>query len=121
MTTLYDVLSNGYKDKKKKSKQLGNYVMDESLSNKNHQIYYDNKNKKLLFNVTGTRPTVSDWLNNVNLGLGIGFKESKRYKESHHALREAKQKYNAKNAVVTAHSVKADLSQITSQVKAIML
>ena len=104
MTTLFDVLNNGYKDKKKKSKQLGDYVLDESLSNKNHQTYYDGKNKKLLFNVTGTRPTASDWLNNINLGLGIGFKESKRYKESHHALREAKKKYNVQNAVVSGHS-----------------
>ena len=39
MTTLYDVLNNGYKDKIKKSKQLGDYVLDESLSNHNHQTY----------------------------------------------------------------------------------
>ena len=36
MTTLYDVLSNGYKDKKKKSKNLNGYVMDEQLSNKHY-------------------------------------------------------------------------------------
>ena len=104
MTTLFDVLNNGYKDKKKKNKNLNGYVMDKQLSNKNYQTYYDPKNKKLLFNVTGTRPTASDWLNNINLGLGIGFKESKRYKESHHGLREAKQKYNVENATVTGHS-----------------
>ena len=105
MTTLFDVLSNGYKDKKKKSKNLNGYVMDEQLSNKHYQTYYDPKDKKkILFNVTGTRATASDWLNNINLGLGIGFKESKRYKEAHHALREAKQKYNVENATVTGHS-----------------
>jgi len=103
MTTLYDVLSNGYKDKKKKSKQLGNYVMDEELSNKNHQTYYDPKNKKLLFNVTGTR-VAGDWLTNIKLGLGIGYKESDRYKQSHAALRNAKQKYGINNATLTAHS-----------------
>ena len=79
--------------------------MDEQLSNKHYQTYYDPKDKKkLLFNVTGTRATASDWLNNINLGLGIGFKESKRYKEAHHALREAKKKYNVENATVTGHS-----------------
>ena len=104
MTTLFDVLNNGYKDKKKKSKNLGGYVMDEQLSNKHYQTYYDPKDKKLLFNVTGTRATASDWLNNINLGLGISFKESKRYKEAHHALREAKKKYNVENATVTGHS-----------------
>ena len=45
MTTLFDVLSNGYKHKKQKSKQLGDYVMDESLSNHNHQTYYNPKDK----------------------------------------------------------------------------
>ena len=79
--------------------------MDEQLSNKHYQTYYDPKDKKkLLFNVTGTRATASDWLNNVNLGLGIGFKESKRYQESHKALRDAKTKYNVQNAVVSGHS-----------------
>jgi len=43
MTTLFDVLSNGYKDKKKKSKNLGGYVMDEQLSNKHYQTYYNQK------------------------------------------------------------------------------
>ena len=105
MTTLFDVLNNGYKHKKKKIKNLNGYVMDEQLSNKHYQTYYDPKDKKkLLFNVTGTRATASDWLNNINLGLGIGFKESKRYKEAHHALREAKKKYNVENATVTGHS-----------------
>ena len=113
MTTLYDVLSNGYKDKKKKSKQLGNYVMDESLSNKNHQTYYDPKNKKLLFNVTGTR-VAGDWLTNIKLGLGVGYKESDRYKQSHKALREAKRKYNSQNAVVVGHSQGAATAQYIS-------
>ena len=103
MTTLFDVLSNGYKDKKKKSKQLGNYVMDEELSNKNHQTYYDPKNKKLLFNVTGTR-VAGDWLTNIKLATGIGYKESDRYKQSHAALRNAKKKYGINNATLTAHS-----------------
>ena len=46
MTTLFDVLNNGYKDKKKKSKNLNGYVMDEQLSNKHYQTYYDPKRIK---------------------------------------------------------------------------
>ena len=49
MTTLFDVLSNGYKDKKKKSKNLNGYVMDEQLSNKHYQTYYDPKRIKNYF------------------------------------------------------------------------
>ena len=88
MTTLYDVLCNGYKDKKQKSKQLGDYVLDESLSNHNHQTYYNPKDKKL-FNVTGTH-NAHDWLTNIKLATGVGYKESDRYKQSHAALRNAK-------------------------------
>ena len=76
-------------DKKKKSKQLGDYVMDESLSNHNHQTYYNPKDKKLLFYVTGTH-NAHDWLTNIMLATGIGYKESNRYKQSHAALRNAK-------------------------------
>ena len=43
MTTLYDVLSNGYKDKKKKSKNLNGYVMDEQLPKK-HIDFINNQN-----------------------------------------------------------------------------
>ena len=60
-------------------------------------------NKKLLFNVTGTHNS-HDWLTNIKLGLGIGYKESSRYKQSHKALRDAKQKYGINNATLTAHS-----------------
>ena len=113
MTTLYDVLSNGYKHKKQKSKQLGDYVMDESLSNHNHQTYYNPKDKKILFNVTGAH-NAHDWLTNIKLGLGIGYKESDRYKQSHKALREAKRKYNSQNAVVVGHSQGAATAQYIS-------
>ena len=103
MTSFYDVLDNGYKHKKQKQKQLGNYILDESLSNHNHQTYYDPNNNKLLFNVTGTHNS-KDWLTNLKLASGIGYKESDRYKQSHKALRDAKQKYNSQNAVIVGHS-----------------
>ena len=103
MTSLYDVLDNGYKHKKQKQKQLGNYILDESLSNHNHQTYYDPNNNKLLFNVTGTH-NAKDWLTNLKLATGIAYKESDRYKQSHKALRDAKQKYNSQNAVIVGHS-----------------
>jgi len=103
MTSLFHVLDNGYKHKKQKQTQLGNYILDESLSNHNHQTYYDPNNNKLLFNVTGTHNS-KDWLTNLKLASGIGYKESDRYKQSHKALRDAKQKYGINNATVTGHS-----------------
>ena len=38
------------------------------------------------------------------MGLGYGFKESNRYKDSHKALRDAKSKYHVNNATVVGHS-----------------
>jgi hypothetical protein len=99
--TLHEVIKNSYA--KTKSPQLGGYKYDAMLSNHNHQTYYNPKERKLLFSVTGSH-NASDWLNNIKLGLGVGFKESNRYKESHKALRDAKKKYNINNATVVGHS-----------------
>ena len=99
--TLHEVIKNSYA--KTKSPQLGGYEYDAMLSNHNHQTYYNPKERKLLFSVTGSH-NASDWLNNIKLGLGVGFKESNRYKESHKALRDAKAKYNINNATVVGHS-----------------
>ena len=99
--TLAEVLKNSYA--KNKAHQMGGFEYDSQLSNHNHQVYYDPKDKKLLFSVTGTH-NAHDWLDNIKLGLGYGFKESNRYKESHKALRDAKSKYHVNNATVVGHS-----------------
>lgn len=98
---LYEVLKNSYA--KNKSPQMGGFEYDQQLSTHNHQVYYDKEKKQLLFSVTGSH-NASDWLNNLKLGLGIGFKQSNRYKDSHKALRDAKAKYNVQNATVVGHS-----------------
>jgi hypothetical protein len=53
--SLHDVIKAGYGDKKykEKLKKFG-YNIDNKLSSGNHQVYYNDKNKKLLFNATGT-------------------------------------------------------------------
>ena len=78
--TLHQIVKNSYA--KNKANQMGGYEYDQQLSNHNHQVYYNPKDKKLLFSVTGSH-NASDWLNNIKLGLGYGFKQSNRYKESH--------------------------------------
>ena len=101
--TLHEIIKNSYD--KNKAPQMGGYEYDAQLSNSTHQTYYNQKEKKLLFSVTGTRgPHLGDWIDNVKLGLGYGFKESNRYKESHKALRDAKSKYGVGNATVVGHS-----------------
>ena len=98
---LYDVLKNGYNKKKKDN--LNGYIIDKSLSNNNHQTYYNPTDKKLIFNVNGTN-RATDWITNLKLATGFGYKESNRFKDSHKAIREAKKKYNVNNATVTGHS-----------------
>jgi hypothetical protein len=98
---LHSVLKEGYKSKNKDN--LNGYVLDRKLSDHNNKIYYDPTNKKLLHNVVGSH-NLSDWVNNAKLAIGFGFKESKRYKDSHKKLRQAKEKYGINDATVVGHS-----------------
>ena len=119
-TSIYEPIKNGYKfGSRNFNKNINGYQLDEQLSNKNHQVYFNKDKNDLLFNVNGTRPEIMDWKNNISLGLGYfgkyipgigGMKESERYKDSHRALREAKHKYNKQNAVVVGHSKGAFIS-----------
>lgn len=105
---LHDVLQSGYEFAKKGKKGISKklidqgYVLDHELSNHNHQAYYNAKDNKLLFNVNGTH-NASDWMTNAALMVGRG-KNTRRYKESHRALRKAKEKYGVDEATVTGHS-----------------
>ena len=113
-TSIYEPIKNGYNfGSRKFNKNINCYQLDEQLSNKNHQVYFNKDKNDLLFNVNGTRPELMDWKNNISLGMGYfgkfipfigGMKESKRYMDSHKALRDAKKKYNKDSAVLTGHS-----------------
>jgi len=98
---LHSVLKEGYKSKNKDN--LNGYVLDKKLSDHNNKIYYNPTNKKLLHNVVGSH-NLSDWVDNAKLAIGFGFKESKRYKDSHKKLRQAKEKYGIHDATVVGHS-----------------
>jgi hypothetical protein len=83
-------------------KQYG-YIRDNKLSNHNEQIYYNPNNKKLIFSVAGTH-NINDLGSDVLLGLGFG-KSTKRYKEAHSKIREAKEKYHPVETSVSGHSL----------------
>jgi hypothetical protein len=57
----------------------------------------------MIFSVTGTNKP-SDWGTNAYLALGK-LKETNRYKESHKALREAKDYYKPKDVSIAGHSL----------------
>jgi hypothetical protein len=100
MVQLYDVISNGYnKDKNK----LNGYELDKNLSNHNNQVYVNKKDKKFIYNTTGTH-SLSDIGTDILLGLG-GLKKTKRYQEAHKGIRDTKQKYSGYNGTVTGDSL----------------
>ena len=109
--SLHSVLKNGYS--KDKAKNLEGYVLDNNLSNDDYQTYYNPKEKKLLYNVTGTHKP-ADWITNLKMAIGRGFKESDRYKNAHKALRDAKKKYGVDNATVVGHSLGGQIANYIS-------
>ena len=100
MSTFHDILKNGYN--KDKLDEVNGFQLDRELSNDDHQIYH-HKDKGLLYNVTGTQNS-RDWVNNLKLATGIGFKKSIRYNNEKETLNKAKKKYNVDNALITGHS-----------------
>jgi len=101
MLSLHEVLTNGYN--KNKSQQIGDFKLDRDLSNGNQQVYFNEKNGKLHYNVNGTR-NLKDWMVDV-IAIGGGLKNTKRYKDADRTLKNAKQKYNVDNATISSHSL----------------
>jgi hypothetical protein len=87
---------------KEKFKKIG-YNINNNLSLCNHQLYYNDKNKKLLFNVTGTH-NASVWIIVGYLAAGK-LKNTTRYKEADKMLKIARDRYKPSNISVTGHSM----------------
>jgi hypothetical protein len=112
--SLHDVLKNGYSNnvkKQKKAFEKDGYVYDNKLSNRHEQVYFNNTNGKLLFNVNGTNAwDPRDLITDVYLGLGK-IKSTSRYKEAEHVLDEARNKYKPKETTLTGHSMASTIVQ----------
>jgi len=81
---LHDVLNNSYasRDKQKGAFKNQGYVFDSDLSDVNQQIYYNPREKKLLYSVKGTNPlSLKDLGTDAYLALGK-LKDTIRYKEA---------------------------------------
>ena len=110
MSTFHDILQNGYS--KNKRNDINGFQIDRELSNNDHQVYH-HKDKGLLYNVTGTQNS-RDWINNLKLATGIGYKKTKRYSAEKESLSKAKQKYGVDNAILTGHSQAGALTSFIS-------
>jgi hypothetical protein len=97
MVQLYDIISS---NNNKLNKQ--GFIIDKDLSSRNQQVFYNPKEKKLIYNVSGTH-NLKDWGVNAYLLAGK-LKNTKRYMDAHQGLRQAKEKYKVP-ALVTGSSL----------------
>jgi hypothetical protein len=110
---LHDVLNNSYasRDKQKGAFKNQGYVFDSDLSDVNQQIYYNPREKKLLYSVKGTNPlSLKDLGTDAYLALGK-LKDTNRYKEAEKKLQLAKTRYSPSQTVVAGHSLGGSVSQ----------
>ena len=104
---LYEVLNASHQSEQKKKEALKRfgYNYDSMLSNKNNSTYYNPETQKLLFAVKGTDPTSpADIFTDVALLAGF-LKNTNRYKDSKHLLKEAKHKYNQDKTTIIGYSL----------------
>lgn len=106
--TLYTALKAGYlRDENKASKMLKKYgyVLDKSLTNREHLTAYNPFEKKLLFVPVGTQPSsMKDIITDVHLAVG-NLKNTSRYKSDKQAFNAALNKYDEKEAILAGHSL----------------
>jgi hypothetical protein len=110
---LHDVLNNSYasRDKQKGAFKNQGYVFDSDLSDINQQVYYNPREKKLLYSVKGTNPfSLKDLGTDAYLAMGK-LKDTNRYKEAEKKLQLAKTRYSPKDVVVAGHSLGGSISQ----------
>jgi hypothetical protein len=102
---LRDVLKNSYADRNKQKNALSKngFIYDEALSNDNSQTYYNPKENKILYSVTGTH-NLKDWGTDLYLATGH-LKDTNRYKDADKKLKEAKAKYGGSTTTVVGHSL----------------
>jgi hypothetical protein len=107
---LVDSLNVSYGDKnsQKKIEQQG-FIKDESLSNDNQTVFFNDKEKKLIFTVAGTH-NLSDVGTDIYLASG-NLKSTERYKSANKTLNKARIKYKPKEVVVTGHSLGGAIAQ----------
>ena len=68
-------------------------------------MHYNPTSKKLLVSVAGTdKFSPKDLITDVYLGLGK-LQDTSRYQSAHKTIRDAKTKYNVKNATLAGHSL----------------
>jgi len=111
--SFHKVLKNSYstRDQQKGAFKNDGFVYDSDLSNHEHQVYYNPKEKKMLYSIKGTNPlSLKDLGTDLYLATGH-LKDTNRFKEEKANLEKAKKRYKPVNTTVAGHSMGATLSQ----------
>jgi len=110
---LYDALKASYsnRDEQKNIFKNKGYVFDSDISDKNEAVWYNPKDKKLLFTVKGTNPLSLEDIGTDAYLAGGFLKNTNRYKTAEIKLREAKKRYNPLDTSIIGDSLGGSISQ----------
>lgn len=98
-----------YKKNKEKPQKIGDLVLDKELSTRKAAVYSNPKTGEAVVTHRGTTGTVSDWTNNLFLGVGL-YKTTDRYKKGKETQKAVNAKYGKENVLTTSHSQSGALS-----------
>ena len=98
-------VQSSYKDKKTAPKKIGDYILDEKLSNKKVKVYHDPEHNKTVVANRGTANTIADWTNNLKYGADVAtgnifnlYNKSDRFQQAKRTQKQAIKKYGKVDA-----------------------
>lgn len=103
--------------KKDKDKQVGDWVLDESISKPTASVYVSQKTKQPIVIHRGTEGTLKDWSNNLAYVSGLS-KKTQRYKDSEEVQKQAEEKYG--DTLTSGHSQGGIYSKMARNKKGII-
>ena len=103
--------------KKDKDKQVGDWVLDESISKPTAIVYVNQKTRQPIVIHRGTEKTLSDWSNNLAYVMGKS-KDTKRFKDSEEVQKQAEEKYG--DTLTSGHSQGGIYSKLARNKKGII-
>jgi len=104
---LYDIFNTSYNNPLNNNiTNNTNYKIDKNLSNEHQQVYVNNKDKKIIFNVRGTKLNdINDLKADASLLLFNNVKNSNRFQEAQNTYNNAKNKYSNYKFTDTGYSL----------------
>ena len=103
------MLKESYK-KPNERQNIGDYIIDTSLSTPENVVYYNPKTKEVKNVYAGTQGTVKDWGNNALYAVGL-HKHSNRYKRANDIEKKVEEKYGTDNLDILGHSQSGAFTQ----------